>query len=289
MESSLSRRTFLLGAVTLAGAAACSKGHGVIKVGGPNAAQQLNLLEVSGPDFYSGVNLRLAFGLSGQPAITNPAPGSVTLQFGTDEKRWGPAVPADIHTDAGDAPAYLTTTYRFPNAGTYWVRAGYQGKTADAPLTISDPSAIQSPIPGRPMPSLPTPTLSDHRGVEPICTRSPICPLHNLSLDTALTKSLPVALLFATPLLCETRFCGPVLDTLLQASSPFGGKVQFIHSEIFTEPSRAAANTPAVLAYHLQSEPVLILADAHGVVTERIDGLFGLGEVTAALSRLAAS
>ncbi|MDQ1400396.1 MAG: hypothetical protein QOK20_2328, partial [Acidimicrobiaceae bacterium] len=57
--------------------------------------------------------------------------------------------------------------------------------------------------------------------------------------------------------------------------------------EIFTALSRNAANTPAVLAYHLQSEPVLFLADANGVVVQRIDALFGKAEATAALARLA--
>jgi hypothetical protein len=286
VEPSLSRRTFLLGAVAVVGAAACSKSDGVIKVGGGNPAQQLNLLEITGPDYYAGADIRLAFGLSGQQAILSPAPGSVSVRFSTDQRHWSPAVAADIHADAPSAPTYLTTTYRFPGPGTYWARAGYQGKTADAPITVVDQSAMQSPYAGKPMVSLPTPTTADHRGVEPICTRSPPCPWHTVSLEDALRRPRPAVLLFATPALCVSRFCGPALDTMIEASAPYGDKIQFIHSEIFTQPSRASANTPAVLAYRLQSEPVLYTADAKGVVVQRIDGLYGRGEATAALARL---
>ena len=92
--------------------------------------------------------------------------------------------------------------------------------------------------------------------------------------------------MFATPALCETATCGPVLDTLVQAAASFGTRITVVHSEIFTALSRNAPNTPAVLAYHLQSEPLLFLADAKGTVVERLDGLFGRAEVTAGLTRL---
>ena len=101
-----------------------------------------------------------------------------------------------------------------------------------------------------------------------------------------MTMGKPIALVFATPLLCQTATCGPVLDNVVKAAPAFAGKVTFVHSEIFVTESRNAANTPAVLAYHLQSEPLMFLADAKGNVVERIDGLFGQAEVTAALSRL---
>jgi hypothetical protein len=100
-------------------------------------------------------------------------------------------------------------------------------------------------------------------------------------------QNTPVVLSFATPALCETATCGPVLDTLVKASSGLENKITFVHSEIFTALSRTAPNTPAVLAYHLQSEPLVFLADAKGTVVQRIDGLFGQGEIKAALSRLA--
>jgi hypothetical protein len=152
---------------------------------------------------------------------------------------------------------------------------------------VIDPSQSQIPIPGKPMISTPTPTVDNHRGVEPICTRSPICPWHDISLDAALAQHKPMVVLFATPALCQTATCGPVLDQLLTLKTEFESKVRFLHSEIYTD-NTAKTNTPAVLAYHLDSEPILFLAGPDGVVKNRIDGLYGHAEMQAEITKLLA-
>jgi hypothetical protein len=286
---SISRRAFLAGAVGAVGAAACSSGKSraagsVIsvapKTGGAN---QLNLL-VTTALIVSGVDQRVGFVLMGQQDFVVPS-GPVTLQFGLDVKHLGPPSPATVHNDAGPAPAYLTIVGRFPNPGSYWARVSYQGKTADAPIQVVAPAATKIPIAGRPMISVPTPTVVDHRGLNPICTRSPACPWHTISLDDALAAHKPIALLFATPALCQTATCGPVLDQLLTFKTTYESDVTFIHSEIYTDLT-AKANAPAVLAYHLDSEPMLFVAGADGVVQTRIDGLFGHAEALAALAQV---
>jgi hypothetical protein len=294
---SISRRTFLLGAAATVGVAACgsntakSANGGVITVPPvANAKKQLNLLETTDPSqMVSGVDQRVAFVLRGQQDFVRPD-GPVTLSFGPGNApdHLGPPIQAVIHTDAGPAPDYVTTTYRFPTPGDYYVRATYKGQSADAPLAgIIDPSASQVPIAGARIISTATPTVDNHRGVDPICTRKPACPWHDLSLDTALTQPLPVAVLFATPALCQTATCGPVLEQLLTLKTQFEGKVRFIHSEIYTD-GTAKTLAPAVQAYHLQSEPFLFMAGSNGVVRTRIDGLYGHSEVLAALTSLTA-
>lgn len=302
MTLRLTRRAFLIGGAGAAGAlvsAACSKGNGVINVPA-GGSSQLNLLVSSGAAdgptaqsisvFEAGMDQRVAFVLEGQSGALAPAPGSVALQVSPDDKRWGAALPVDVHADTGAAvTAYLTATYRFATPGTYWLRASLQGRSADSPVYVIDPSTAKVPFAGQPMIDTATPTEASHAGVNPLCTRNPPCNLHTQSLDAALQMKMPIALLFATPALCQTATCGPVLDNLLAASTAYNGKIIFIHCEIYTALSRDSPNTAPVLAYHLQSEPVLFLADSHGKVVERIDGLFGKGEVAAALSRLAAA
>jgi hypothetical protein len=296
VASPISRRGFLVATAALAGAAACGskkKAASAINVPPPTTvaagptvpADQLNLLETSG-NFVAGLDSRMAFVLRGQSDFIAPS-GPVSLQFGPDPSRLGPPVPADVHTDAGPAPSYITSTQRFDQPGTYWARATYQGRTADAPFTVVDKSASQIPYAGRPMVSTSTPTVDNHRGVEPICTRNPVCPWHAVSLDAALAQHKPLAVLFATPALCQTATCGPVLDQLLSLKAAYEAKVQFLHVEIYTDMT-AKANAPAVLAYHLDSEPVLFLATADGTVKQRIDGLFGHGEAQAGLAAITA-
>jgi hypothetical protein len=296
--SSISRRSFLLGAAALAGSAACgSKSKpAAIKVPGPTTsaavqgpttspANQLNLLETSGPNFLAGLDQRMAFVLRGQSDFI-ALQGPVTLQFGPDQAHLGPALPTQAHADAGTAPNYVTLTYRFDHPGTWWSRATYQGRTADAPFTVIEPGQSQIPYAGQPMISTPTPTMANHAGVNPICTRNPVCPWHDTSLDAALAQHKPLAVLFATPALCQTATCGPVLDQLLSLRSALEPKVRFLHVEIYTDMT-AQTNAPAVVAYHLESEPVLFLAGADGTVKQRIDGLFGHGEVSAAVQAIA--
>ena len=45
----------------------------------------------------------------------------------------------------------------------------------------------------------------------------------------------PVALLFATPALCQSRTCGPVTDLTLQVKSQYGKRMTFIHEEIYVK------------------------------------------------------
>jgi hypothetical protein len=298
----VSRRTFLLGAAAAVGAVACGSSKGktagrsgptansVITVGKPgDAKNQLNLLETSDPAaLVSGVDQRLAFVLKSQDFIRPDGPVTIAIGPGLKPDHLGQPIPGVIHTDSDPAPSYVTVTYRFPAPGDYWVRAAYKGQTADAPLQgIADPATTQVLVAGKSMISTTTPTVDNHHGVEPVCTRSPACPWHDISLDAALAEHRPLALLFATPKLCQTATCGPVLDQLLSLKTQFEGKVRFLHSEIYTDNS-AQTNTPAVIAYRLTSEPVLFLAGADGIIKNRVDGLYGRGEAAAALTSLIA-
>ena len=70
-------------------------------------------------------------------------------------------------------------------------------------------------------------------GVKPICTRVPQCPLHTVSLSDVVGTGKPVAVLFATPALCASQYCGPVLDELLAVMEPVRGDVTFVHVDIY--------------------------------------------------------
>ncbi len=69
------------------------------------------------------------------------------------------------------------------------------------------------PAVGERPPAIETDTVASARGdIESIDTRVPPAPeLHEKSFDDVLGKQ-PVALLFATPQLCQSRVCGPVVD-----------------------------------------------------------------------------
>jgi hypothetical protein len=96
----------------------------------------------------------------------------------------------------------------------------------------------------------------------------------------------PVALLFATPALCQSRVCGPVVDVMEQVRSKGDfADTAFISSEIYKENRVDQGLRPAPAAYRLPTEPWLFVLDRQGRVVERIEGAFSVGELEAAVSR----
>ena len=83
------------------------------------------------------------------------------------------------------------------------------------PFAFQVKAKADAPTIGAAAPADPSPTPPNALGVDPICTRDPMCPLHTQSLDTIIGKGRPVAVLFATPARCQSQYCGPVLDSLL--------------------------------------------------------------------------
>ena len=286
--SVLSRRTLLAagaGAVGLSacGAASTSRGRGEAARGG------LNLLVVT-PEAEVGKSTRLAFVLQDdeQEYVT---PGEVTLQFGPEQDRYtSPVARGRVFTDAAPAPPYFTVDAELAPTGTVWAQATVDGsKKAVAPIRIVQ--ARPGLGPGQPMPGVRTPAPGDNAGVDPVCTRQPACPWHDVSLDQALAQRRPLAVLVSTPAFCQTATCGPVLDILLRAAPDLGDTVGFVHLEVYaTRPTGPEVTrtplAPAVKAFGLASEPVLFVVGPDGTVRDRLDGLFGATEARQALQQL---
>ena len=299
VSPTLSRRSLLIGAGAAALVAACGGKKHEIVVPHTSSTDASKALSIAVPStlLLSGTDQRVSL-LLAQDGFIKPE-GPVELAFAPAAKEAGkevftPFAPAAVHTDAGGAPAYVTITHRFEGPGNYWVQGRYSGQTAKAALQIyapDDPTVAPIPNVGSPLINVATPTPDNHRGVEPICTRTPSCPWHTPSLDAALAEHKPIALLFATPKLCQTAVCGPALDTLLTLKDQFEPRVRFLHVEVYKDGSGNTPNpplAPAVSAYHLFGEPILFLAGADGKVVERIDGLFGVAEAQEGLNRIVA-
>ena len=99
----------------------------------------------------------------------------------------------------------------------------------------------------------------------------------------------PLPLLFATPALCQSRVCGPVVDVMEQVRSELGDKdVAFIHNEIYKENRVDQGLRPQPAAYRLPTEPWLFLIDRKGRVVQRFEGAFSADELKAAIQRVTA-
>jgi hypothetical protein len=127
----------------------------------------------------------------------------------------------------------------------------------------------------------PSPVATSPHDIAKICTREPVCPMHYVSLDQALRSGKPTVLSFATPLLCSSRMCGPVIDELLVAFQNVGkDKANFIHSEIY--PQRDTAKpAPLYVDWGLKSEPWLVVIDRGGIIRARSEGPVSASEIEA--------
>ncbi len=175
------------------------------------------------------------------------------------------------------------TNATFVQPGIWKGQARFSGRTTKFSMQL--PNAAVAPVPGQAAPRAASPTKADPLGVKPICTRVPECPLHDVSLTQVVGAGKPVAVLFATPALCTSQYCGPVLDELLTVRQPYADRITFVHVDIYKN-LRGTQESPTVKAWHLPSEPWLFTIDPAGTIVHRIDTAFGRDEMQQALDDL---
>jgi hypothetical protein len=140
------------------------------------------------------------------------------------------------------------------------------------------------PAVGEPARIVHTPTRADVGGnLDLIDTRIPPLPsLHRVDFADVVGKR-PVVLLFATPQLCQSRVCGPVVDIAAQVQARVKGSADFVHMEIYRDNTMERGFRPQVAAYRLPSEPWAFVVDAKGRIVARFEGAFSAGELERAV------
>lgn len=139
---------------------------------------------------------------------------------------------------------------------------------------------------GQKAPKIATPTKDEVGGdLSKIDTRQPPSNMHDQSLKQVLGKK-PVVLVFATPALCQSKVCGPVVDVAEQVKAETGEDVVFIHNEVYKENDPTKGIRPQLEAFGLQSEPWMFLIGRDGKVRQRIEGPIGVDELNADVKQL---
>ena len=223
---------------------------------------------------------------SGRKGIQFASGPSVSMRFrGPKATAWTPLTKATydrVGLPKGRGVYVATPTFDTP--GVWKVEARAQGQKI--PFTVQVNPQASTLVVGAAAPKAASPTPTDTLGVDPICTRDPMCPLHTQSLSTVIGAGKPVAALFATPARCQSQYCAPVLDEFLDVIGDYGDAIVPVHIEIYQAPTGTAL-VPTLEAWQLQSEPWLFGVDAAGTIQSRIDGAFGGTEMKAVLDQLA--
>jgi hypothetical protein len=153
------------------------------------------------------------------------------------------------------------------------VKVGTQGRTP--------------PGPGQKAPVVHTQTPADVAGdVSKIDTRLPPAPALLKDDFADVVGKKPVVLTFATPQLCQSRVCGPVVDVVAQVQSKFGDKASFIHNEVYEDNNASKGLRSQLVAFRLQTEPWTFVIDRDGVVSTRFEGAFSPGELERAVAKV---
>jgi len=290
----LSRRRFLArglgaGAATFFAPqilAACGGGSS----GGAAALAGINLVKRFPGDILVPGRLRLPFSLADSSGVltadsTTAIPETLSfLITDIDGNDIGYDDPFIVESHTTDLPQPYWPLELTVDAPGIYVVSLVGSDQPGASIQVVDRKDVTVPLVGDPLPPVDTPTTADARDVDPICTREPACPLHDVSLRDALTMGKPVAYLLGTPAYCQTGTCSPALDAILQVREKVGDAVTFIHAEIYTDRT-AATPANAVTSYNMTYEPALFITDATGKLTDRLDAIFDADEVRAAFTR----
>jgi len=241
--------------------------------------------------FTPGKN-RLAFGVIDAQQKFGYGPSALYLAKTPEDRAIGPIpAPADVLVTDPPYRSRQAASEKDPFAAVYEaneVELDRPGKwsvlivTKAGGRTIATPTQIDvaksSPIPavGDKAPAVDTDTVESAKGdVKSIDTRVPPDDMHSVNFKDVVGKK-PVALLFATPQLCQSRVCGPVVDIAEQLKQKYGDRIEFIHQEVYKDNVVEKGLREPLERYHLQTEPWLFVIGSDGRVKARLEGSFGL-------------
>jgi hypothetical protein len=193
-----------------------------------------------------------------------------------------------VASDKDAAKSLYVADVRFPKAGRYDVLGVVRldnrlvaATPAGPPPTVFGEGRV--PDVGNRVPRVHTETKADVRGhLAKIDTRQPPSTMHDVDFADALGRK-PTVLLFATPALCQSRVCGPVVDIAEQVKARHDSDAVFIHQEIFRDNDPEKGYRPQVSAWRLQTEPWVFAIDRRGRVAARIEGAFSAAELERAV------
>lgn len=251
---------------------------------------------------------RLLYALTDRSNTPIASPG-LTTTIRVFDLAADPAAPVDeapgtfIWTVPDEIGLYHATV-GFERAGPWGVEItatpdGQPETTVRAVVDVREQSS--TPAIGAPAPASDTPTATDAAGIAAISTdRSPDPAFYRTSVKDAVAAGRPFVLVFATPLYCSSRTCGPTLETVKAAVAPYGSAIEVIHVEPYRlrvtdgvpEPEFGADGRPQVVPaateWGIPIEPYIFVVGADGKVATKLEGAIGADELRQAIDEVLA-
>jgi len=233
-----------------------------------------------GQEQIDDADVALYFAKNGKAPVQGPLPAQVTsLETKPAYRARGGGV--------GEATTvYVVPKVDFDSKGPWMAIAMLKGEKGLEASRVPSPVVgqfQQVPEVGERAPVIHTPTAAEVGGdLAKIDTRVPPDQMHEVDFADAVGKK-PIVLVFATPALCQSRVCGPVVDVAQQVSDSNGDEADFIHMEVYNDNDPSKGIRPQLRAYGLPTEPWTFLVDRKGIVRDRLEGAYGVSELEAAM------
>jgi hypothetical protein len=106
-----------------------------------------------------------------------------------------------------------------------------------------------------------------------------------MRIADAIAQGKPQVIVFATPQLCTSRVCGPVVDVVRMLIPTYGERVVFTHQEVWQD-ATAQALSPTMVEWNLHTEPWIFVVDGQGIIRAKFEGLTTVRELEAALKQV---
>ncbi len=242
---------------------------------------------------YGAVDMRFSY-VGTKENATNPSPfgppvkGSYLPIHGSDVPSPQPATPQFVA--ASNTRGVYGAQTSFDKAG-FWeveVTATVDGKEQKGKAAFPVNEAHAVPAPGDPAlatetltlttPDVPRPAIDSRAGNGEI----PDPDLHRTTIAAALAAKRPIVAVFATPVYCTSRFCGPVTDLIDELAHQYADRADFVHVEIWREFQSKTVNKSAadwVLRNEQINEPWVFVIGADGRISARFDNVVTKGEL----------
>lgn len=302
MSNEMTRRGFIAAGAGALALAACGKAAQKPKASPAAAPNDLSVVQVTTE--VAVKDRRLSFALFTNDRRPFDDVGDVVARLRTPDGRVLPPMKAEVvqitlgghlaeehehPEDAAEVHKILVVNYPFDRAGVWQVHAtatkGAQAHGGRMAFQVVEKS--QTLVPGDKALASQSPTFADHRGVEPICTRDPVCSQHDMTVAQALASGKPSVITFATPKFCSSRTCGPLVSVIEAIKKDTADKVAYVHVEVYKDEG-AKEPAPTVTEWGLQTDPWIFFVGADGVVKERWSGAAGPTDTRRIVDKLAA-
>jgi hypothetical protein len=228
--------------------------------------------------------------------------GPGTPVTGSAQYVGAPGTQADTGTAHLTDPATARGVYEldgtFDTAGVWQADVSFDVAGSPITLTTQFPVAPKPRLPAPGQKAIPSVNLTMASKVNPVAidsraqdgTAVPDPDLHQDTIAGAITAHRAALVLFATPVYCQSQFCGPSTDALETMKETGPKDADYIHVEIYANYDKHQINRAAaqwLLRNNDLTEPWLFLISPKGVIVDRWGPLFDPDQVMTELKRVA--